>query len=110
MGIAAYNRGSQAISEAFQRELEASRATLDARALLWRDAMELGLILHFRAAGDVLTCGPYRTAVPGGYNFLAVRYGKSRFAGEWKGRTAWGVALWVIQHTGCARPFKVIEP
>jgi hypothetical protein len=105
MGIAAYNRGSAAISRQFQDELDASRATLDNRAQLWKKAMEMGGILQFRVAGDVVTCGPYQTAT-GAPGYLAIRYGKGRFAGEFQGRSAWGVALWVLEHVGRARPFK----
>ncbi len=104
---AAYNRGTRAIVDEATRRIEASRATNDARALLWRDLLEQGIIMHFIGAGGAtVTCGPHITAT-GGSQFSAYRDGgDSRWRGVHIG-SAWSVALFLIDNIGRARPYKV---
>lgn len=107
MSIRAYNRGTRAIADDITRQIEASRATQEVRAQLWRDCVEQGAILHFNAAGGaVVTCGPHILAT-GERMFSAYRDGGDR---RWRGSvigSAWTVALFVIENVGRARPFKV---
>lgn len=106
MGVAAYNRGSKAITEGIERDLATVRNTLDARAALWRKAMEQGVILTFATSGGVLTCGRYQAAV-GPCGFAAFRYWRGREVASFEGRSAWSVALWVIENIGRRRPVRI---
>lgn len=109
MGIRAYNRGSRLLADEATRLIEASQATNDARARLWRDLLQMGAILHFRCPnGETVTAGPHVVAV-GPASFSAYRDGTSRWCGFHIG-SAWGVALFILEHVGRARPFRVSMP
>lgn len=105
MGIAAYNRTNKVFAAQFAAEVQACNNKQDDRARLWAAAMEAGMVLQFKVDGDVITCGPNQMAI-GPSEFMTIRYGKSRFAGEYESRSAWDVALRVVQHTGRKRPFN----
>lgn len=111
MGIAAYNRGSKRIAEDVTRQIEASRATNELRALLWTDCLELGVIMTFRGAGGaVITVGPNKTAVPSRERFALYREeGDRRWRGAWFFSSARDAALHIIEHVGRARPQKVVS-
>lgn len=108
MGKAATVRGDRAIAREVDRMIEASRATNEARALLYRDVLSRGCVLTFKANdGAAVTAGPYQRAAGGGI-FAGFRYG-GRFAGEHEG-SAWGTALWLVEQIGRKRPVRVTCP
>jgi hypothetical protein len=107
MGAAAYNRGSRRISAEIQAEIDVSRATNDARALLWRDLLDRGLILSFRVAGGaIVTAGPHHEAT-GRIRWSMYREeGDPKWRGSWIG-SSWSIALLIVEHAGRKRPYKV---
>lgn len=108
MSAASYNRGTRAIRDQIQREIDASRATKEARAQLWKRALEAGAILSFNAAGGaVVTVGPDIKAI-GPAGFAGHRYGgDTRWRGSVECRSAWALALWTVENVGRVRPFRI---
>ena len=112
MGVAAYNRGNRVISQQIAADIAAVQNTLDAKAQLWCSLLKRGHILHFRAPdGEPIVAGPLHRA-DGSISYGARRYGRSRWAwprspaGDHEG-SAWGAALWIIDHVGRVRPYRV---
>jgi hypothetical protein len=111
MSTAAYNRGTRAMAREFDAIISGTRATLEARAQLWRDLLDAGWVLTWIAGdGAAVVAGPLQFAVPSNKNpTTGVRRIGGRWAFDREGK-AWTCALHVIEHVGRARPVRAIHP
>ena len=109
MGVAAYNRGTRLLAQQIDRITQATVRSNEARALLWRDLLQEGLIMFFRAPGGaVITVGPNKTATGDGPRFALYRDGGDRrFRGASFCTTPWAMAMEIIDNVGRARPYRV---